>query len=252
MKIINALDTFCKKNLEPFIDKSFQELAEYVNSYDQKMQMKRENIADRGIWTAKKRYILNVWDSEGVRYVEPKLKIMGVAAIQSTTPAICRSMLNDAYRIIMGGTEDEVIDYIASCRKKFKTLPAEEVSFPKSVSDPGKYKSHSTIYGKKSPIQVRAALLFNYHIKKNGLDKKYSLIGNGEKIKYSYLKLPNPIGENVIGFISEFPKELDLDKYIDYDTNFTKSFLDPLESILKPIGWKSRQVSSLRAFYKKK
>ena len=157
-KIVNALDAFCRAKIEPFIDRSYHELAEYVNAYDQKMQMKRENIADRGIWTAKKRYILNVWDSEGVRYDEAKLKMMGIEAVKSSTPAPCRKMIKDALRLMMSGTEDEVIDFIAKCRKEFSSLPPEEVSFPRSVSDVSKYKCSTKIYAKGTPIHSRGAL----------------------------------------------------------------------------------------------
>jgi len=248
-KIVTALDAFCQAKIEPFIDRSYQELAEYVNAYDQKMQMKRENIADRGIWTAKKRYILNVWDSEGVRYDEAKLKMMGIEAVKSSTPAPCRAMIKDALKLMMSGTEDEVIDFIAKCRKDFSNLPPEEVSFPRSVSDVRKYKCSTHIYSKGTPIHARGALLFNHYVRKAGLDKKYSLIGNGEKIKFCYLKVPNTIGENVISFISDFPRELGIEKYVDYDSQFQKSFLDPLKTILDSVGWSSEKTVSLESFF---
>ena len=249
VKIIDALDKFCQAKIEPFIDKSYYELADYVNAYDQKMQMKRENIADRGIWTGKKRYFLNVWDSEGVRYTQPKLKICGLEVVKSSTPAPCRGMIKDALKLMMEGTEDEVIDFIDSCRARFKMLSPEEIAFPRGVSDIIKYKSHSNIYIKGTPMHCRGALLYNYHIKKNGLDKKYSLIGNGDKIKFCYLKIPNKLGENVISFISEFPRELNLVKYIDYDLQFQKSFLNPLEIILDSIGWSTKKTVSLSSFF---
>jgi DNA polymerase elongation subunit (family B) len=235
--------------LEPFIEKSYQELASYVNAYDQKMQMKRENIADRGIWTAKKRYILNVWDSEGVRYEEPKLKIMGIEAVKSSTPAPCRTMIKGALKLVMTSTEDELIKFIDECRVKFRNLPPEDIAFPRSVSDVSKYKSNSQIYSKGTPIHVRGALLFNHHIKERGLENKYSLINNGEKIKFLYLKRANPIRENVISFINEYPIELGLNRYIDYDLQFDKAFLDPVKAILDAIGWNVEKVVNLELFF---
>ena len=247
--IVSFLDKICQMEFEKYIESSYQELADYVNAYDQKMQMKRENIADRGIWTAKKRYILNVWDSEGVRYEEPKLKMMGIEAVKSSTPAPCRKMIKDALKLMMSGTEDEVIDFIENARKKFKSLPPEQIAFPRSASDVVKYKSSSNIYIKGTPIHIRGALLFNHYIKQNKLTNKYSLIQNGEKVKFIYLKKPNSIHENIISFIQEFPKELSLDKYIDYELQFEKAFLEPLKAILDSIGWNVEKTSTLESFF---
>jgi DNA polymerase elongation subunit (family B) len=247
--IISFLDKVSKVELEKYIEGCYQELAEYMNAYEQKMQMKRENIADRGIWTAKKRYIMNVWDSEGVRYSEPKLKIMGIEAVKSSTPAPCRKMIKDALKLMMSGTEDDVIKFIEKCRIDFSKLSPEEVSFPRSVNDLVKYKSENSIYEKGTPIAVRGALLFNYHIKEKKLAKKYSLIQNGEKIKFCYLRKPNPIYENVISFIQDFPKELNLSSYVDYDTQFEKGFLEPLKTILNAIGWNSEKKTTLDSFF---
>jgi DNA polymerase elongation subunit (family B) len=247
--IVSFLDKICKVELEKYIESCYEELAEYLNAYEQKMYMKRECIADRGIWTAKKRYILNVWDNEGVRYEEPKLKMMGIEAVKSSTPAPCRKMIKDALKLMMNGTEDDVIDFIEKCREDFKKLPPEQIAFPRTASDVRKYSSSSSIYAFKTPIHIRGALLFNHYIKEKNLTKKYSLISNGEKIKFIFLKKPNIIRENVIAFIQDFPKELGLDKYIDYDLQFEKSFIDPLKSILDSIGWKIEHTSNLESFF---
>ena len=247
--IVSFLNKICEMELEKYITSSYETLAAYVNAYDQKMFMKRENIADRGIWTAKKRYILNVWDSEGVRYDEPKLKMMGIEAVKSSTPAPCRKMIKDALKLMMSGTEDDVIDFIDNSRKIFKTLPPEEISFPRSASNVEKYKSHATIYAKGTPIHIRGALLFNHYIKNKKLTNKYSLIGNGEKVKFIYLKKPNTIQENIISFIQDFPHELELDKYIDYDLQFEKSFVEPLKTILDAIGWNVEKTVNLESFF---
>ena len=247
--IVEILDKICKEQFEPFIESSYDELAEYVNAYEQKMQMKRENIADGGIWTAKNRYILNVWDSEGVRYEKPKLKMMGIEAVKSSTPAPCRKMIQNALELMMNGNEEDIINYIEKSRSDFYKLSPEKIAFPRTVSDVNKHKSSSTIYNKGTPIHARGALLFNHYIKEKKLTNKYSLINNGEKIKYCYLKKPNPIYENVISFIQDFPKELGIDRYIDYDLQFEKSFLEPLKSILDAIGWKTEKKVSLEDFF---
>lgn len=248
-KIVTFLDKVCKQEFEKYIEKSYQELSDYVNAYDQKMIMKRECISERGIWTAKKRYILSVWDSEGVRYETPKLKIKGIEAIKASTPAPCRKMLKESFNILMKGTENDVINFIDQCRSEFKKMTPEQIAFPRSVSDVRKYHSSSSIYIKGTPIHVRGSLLFNHLIKERKLTKKYSLIQDGEKIKFLYLKTPNTIRENVISFIQYFPTELGLDKYIDYDLQFEKSFVEPLKTILNTIGWNVEKTNTLDSFF---
>jgi len=247
--VVTFLNKVCENEFEPYIESSYQELADYVNAYDQKMFMKRENIAERGIWTAKKRYILNVWDSEGVRYDEPKLKMMGIEAVKSSTPAPCRAMIKDALKLMMNGTEEQVIDFIEESRAKFRKLPPEDIAFPRTASNVQKYKAHATIYAKGTPIHIRGALLFNHYVKQKKLDNKYSFIGNGEKVKFLYLKKPNIIQENVISFIQDFPHELGLDKYVDYDLQFDKSFVEPLKTILDAIGWNVEKTVNLELFF---
>ena len=247
--IVSFLNQVCEVELEKYITNSYETLAEYVNAYDQKMFMKRENIADRGIWTAKKRYILNVWDSEGVRYEEPKLKMMGIEAVKSSTPAPCRTLIKNALKLMMNGTEEDVIDFIDKSRKEFRKLPPEEIAFPRTASNVQKYKAHSTVYAKGTPIHIRGALLFNHYVKKHKLDHKYSLIQNGEKIKFCYLKKPNVIHENIISFIQDFPREFGLDKYIDYDLQFEKAFVEPLKAILDAIGWSVEKTANLESFF---
>jgi len=247
--VVKFLNKICEMEFEPFIESSYEALAKYVSAYDNKMVMKRENIADRGIWTAKKRYILNVWDSEGVRYEEPKLKMMGIEAVKSSTPAPCRTMIKDALKLMMNATEEDVIDFIDKCRKEFKTLPPEDIAFPRTASDVRKYQASSTIYAKGTPIHIRGALLFNHYVKQKKLTNKYSLIGNGEKVKFLYLKKPNIIQENVLSFIQDFPHELGLDKYIDYDLQFEKSFVEPLKAILDAIGWNVEKTVNLELFF---
>jgi hypothetical protein len=247
--IVSFLDKVCKVELEKYIESSYQELAEYLNAYAQKMQMKRENVAERGIWIAKKRYILNVWDSEGVRYTEPKLKMMGIEAIKSSTPAFCRKKIKETLELIMSSDENSVIKFIEKCRTEFNQLTPEEISFPRTVSDVDKFHSSINIYQKGTPIHSRGALLYNYYIKDRKLTNKYSLIKNGEKIKYCYLKIPNPMRENVITFIQKFPTELDLNKYVDYETQFNKSFIQPLKTILDIIGWEIEKTATLESFF---
>jgi len=247
--IVSILDKICQEKLEPFIECSYQELADYVSAYDQKMSMKRENIADRGIWTAKKRYILNVWDSEGVRYKEPKMKIMGLETARSSTPAYFRDKLYAAFKIIIGKTNDELIAFINDVRAETRERPYEEVAFPRGVNNLAKYRHPTEIYTKGTPIHVRGALLYNHYVKKHKIENKHQLIQEGEKIKFMYLKTPNPIHENCISFFGELPKEFGIEKYVDYQTQFEKSFLEPLKNVLQCIGWQHERTISIGSFF---
>ena len=247
--VVSILNKVCEEKLEPFIQSSYEELATYVSAYDQKMIMKRENIADKGIWTAKKRYILNVWDSEGVRYAEPKLKMMGIEAVKSSTPAPCRTKIKEALNIIMTKTEEDVIRFIDNFKEEFFSMPPEDIAFPRSVNGLTKWSDPVTLYKKSCPIHVRGALLYNFQLKKRKLTHKYPLIQEGEKIKFCYLQKPNTVGENVISFISNFPTEINIHKNVDYKLQFEKSFLYPLKIILDAIGWKTEKEVNLEFLF---
>jgi DNA polymerase elongation subunit (family B) len=248
-KIVGFLDKICQMELEPYIESSYQELAEYVNAYAQKMFMKRENIANRGFWTAKKRYVLNVWDSEGVRYKEPKMKICGMETARSSTPAYFRDKLLKAYTIIINKTNEDVLNFIEEVKEETKQQDYLNVAFPRGCNGLDKYKSNADIYKKGTPIAVRGALLYNHYLSKYKLTHKHALIQEGEKVKFIYLKLPNPINENVISFFGTIPKEFNLDKYVDYTLQFEKSFYDPLRNVLECIGWDAERKVSLLSFF---
>ena len=220
-----------------------------MNAYDQKMFMKREVIANTGIWTAKKRYILNVWDSEGVRYNEPKLKMSGIEAVKSSTPGSCREKIKEALKVVMKGTEAEFHAFNQAFKDEFSKLPFEEVAFPRGVSELTKYESKSDVYQKGTPIHVRGAVIYNKLLTDRKLTKKYQAIKDGDKIKFCYMKMPNPTHENVLSVLNVLPKEFNLEKYIDYDTQFEKAYLEPLKIIVNTFGWSAEPVASLRGFF---
>ena len=236
-KIVNFLDKIANEKLEPFIDKSYQHLAREMNAYEQKMVMAREVIADKGIWTAKKRYILNVWDSEGVRYKEPKMKIMGVEAVKSSTPAACREKIKEALPIIMNGDEKSLNEFIQDFREDFMKLDPELIAYPRSCNGVQKFRGESQLFKSGAPIHVKGAILYNYLIKKNKLQNKYPNIQEGDKIKFLHLKQPNVYVSTAFSFMTNVPKELDIIDNIDYDIQFEKSFVEPLKFITEKMNW---------------
>ena len=250
-KIVNFLDAFAKEELEPFIDKSYEALAKRMNAYDQKMQMAREAIASTGIWTAKKRYILNVWDMEGVRFKEPYLKIMGIEAVKSSTPAPCREKIKQALKIIINGDEKELNAFIKDFREEFMNLPPEDIAYPRSCNGVEKYTatSKSTMdlisgetveYGffkKGAPIHTKGAILMNYLVEKNNLSAKYPFIQEGDKVKFIALKEPNKYQSSSLSFMTSFPTEFGMEDLIDRPQQFEKSFIEPLRFITDKIQW---------------
>lgn len=246
---VKFLDDICQKHFNPLFEKSLEELFNNCNCRLSRMVMEREVIADRGIWTAKKRYILNVHNSEGVQYAEPKMKIMGIEAIKSSTPEVVRDKFKEVFKLMLSGDRHATQKFIQRFKDEFRLLPPEDAAFPRGVSDLDKWHDRKHIYKKGTPIHVRGSLLYNHYLKAENLDNRYELVKNGEKIKFTYMKMPNPIKENVIAFPDFLPPELKLNKYIDYDMQFTKTFLEPLDPILQAIGWDAEEKVTLEDIF---
>jgi DNA polymerase elongation subunit (family B) len=246
---VKFLDKICSEHFEKVLADSYATMADATGAYENRMEMGREVIADRGIWMAKKRYILNVHNNEGVQYAEPKLKMMGIEAIKSSTPQVVRDKFKEIFRVIVEGTETDTQGYIRDFRSHFKTLPPEDVSFPRGVSNLAKWKDRKTIFKKGTPIHVRGALCYNNAIVENDINRRYESVKQGEKIKFVYLKMPNRLGQNVVSYPLNLPEELGLHKFVDYDLMFDKTFLDPLIPILDAVGWDSEPQASLEDFF---
>ena len=248
-QIINFIDKVVDSKIEPFIEKCFNEVAEYTNAFQQKMVMKREVIADKGIWTAKKRYILNVLDEEGIRLEKPKLKIMGIEAVKSSTPEVCRGKIKECINMIMTKEESDVQKFIADFKKDFFTMRSEQISFPRSCNNLKKYRDSNNVFIKGTPIHVKGSLIYNHKIKDMNLDYKYPYINDGDKIKFIKLLEANPFKFDVISYVTKLPSEFNLEKFIDYETQFEKTFIDPISFILNAIGWSPEPKATLESFF---
>jgi DNA polymerase elongation subunit (family B) len=249
-RVISFMDKVCEDKIQPVIDKACGDLGNYTNVFQQKIVMKREVLADRAIWTGKKHYVLNVHNSEGIQYAQPKKKIMGLEMIKSSTPTACRKKLKEAIDVIFGADQEAIISFIEAFRSEFPDLPLADIAFPRGLNAIDKWHGDKSLYASGTPIHVRGAILYNHLLFDHNLIVKYPLIQTGEKLKYVYLKEPNHIRSNIISFPSGgIPGEFDLDKYIDYDKQFDKSFMEPLKNILDAIGWKSERISSLEDFF---
>jgi DNA polymerase elongation subunit (family B) len=248
-KIIAFMDRVCEDKIQPSIDESYKNLAEYVHAFAQKMQMKREALADKGIWTAKKRYILNVYNNEGVAYNEPYMKVMGLEMVKSSTPSAIREKMKKSIKIMMQGTENDIHEFIADFKVNFKKLPVEDISFPRGLNGLKDYADSVIMYKKGTPIHVKGAILYNHYLVKMGLDKKYPKIQEGEKVKFTYIKQPNPFKDMVISYPGRLPVEFGLQEYIDYDLQFEKAFIEPIKVVLDCMGWSTEKRNSLESFF---
>lgn len=248
-KIVDFLVKVCDDKINPFINESYDRMREYTNAYENKMSMKVESISDSGLWRAKKKYALNVWWDEGVEYSKAKVKIKGLSAVQSSTPMMCRDKIKEAIGVILSGTKQELFTMVDEFEVKFRQSTFADIARTAGVSDMGKYHDAQNIYAKGTPMHVRGALLYNHQIKEKGIDKLYQRIQSGDKIKYCYLKLPNPIRENIISAYDELPKELGLHKFLDYDQQFLTVFMDPINDISKLVGWDLDNRSNLDALF---
>ena len=248
-KIITFMDRVCEDKIQPSIDESYENLANYVHAFAQKMQMKREALADKGIWTAKKRYILNVYNNEGVAYNEPHMKVMGLEMVKSSTPSAIREKMKQSIKIMMQGTENDIHEFIAEFKTNFKKLPVEDISFPRGLNGLKDYADSVIMYKKGTPIHVKGAILYNHYLVKMGLDKKYPKIQEGEKVKFTYIKQPNPFKDMVISYPGRLPIEFGLQQYIDYDLQFEKAFIEPIKVVLDCMGWSTEKRNNLESFF---
>lgn len=246
---VDWVDRLIEKAIQPRVDQACSALVDYGCSADNRLQMKREAIASAGIWTAKKRYVLDVHDNEGVRYKAPKLKMMGIETVRSSTPAACRKAIERGLEIVMRGTREELEAHVEQVRTDFKTLPYSKIAFPRGINGMAKYWSASDLCAKGTPIQVRGALVYNRELQRRGLSGRYVPIYDGDKARFCYLRTPNPFQSHVISIQDEPPPELDLDRWLDRDAQFEKSFIEPMEGLLSVVGWSTRQRSSLEDFF---
>ena len=250
-KIVKALETIAVDKLQTEINAIVKDCAEALNLYSNEIFFKLEAVASVGIWKGKKMYALKVHSSEGVTYSKPKFKTMGLEMVRSSTPHVIREALRESLTYIFDGTEKDVQQFIAEEHDKFMKLGIREVAFPRTANNMADYADPRTIYRSGCPIHVRGSLIYNEMVKKADLSAKYPLIGEGDKIKFCYLKMPNPARENIIAFPADgiIPPELKLDSYVDYEMQFEKGFLSAMEGLLEPLGWSIKEEVDMSSFF---
>ena len=251
--ITTFIDNICEKNIQKELTGTMKELTTKLNCLTNKISFKREAIASSGMFIAKKRYALLMTDLEGVRFSEPKLKIMGLETARSSTPGIVRTKLKDCIMIIMTKTPEELRKYVNTFYDEFMELPIDVIASPRGVKGISKYTDVSDIYKSGTPIATKAALLHNAYIKKLKIDKEVAPIKENDKIRFVFVKVPNPYGmggrDAVLGFINKAPTQFQLDKFVDRKKQFEKTFGEPLDNILQAIKWSISDKVTLDSFF---
>lgn len=248
-KIVDMVDAYCKNKIEPFIAEQYDELTKNLNFYENTLFMKREKIIDRGVWRAKKNYVIQVYDNEGVRYKESKLVPVGVELVKSSTPEIVKGALTKGIRIILNGDEKQLQKFVQEFKKEYMSADLYKIAFPRGTNDIDKWYDSETIWKLKTPIHVKGCLVFNHLLKESGLHLKQAMITNGQKIKFVYLKMPNSVHSNVISFLDNLPEEFGINDCIDYATQFEKSFEMPMSSFSNILGWTLERENQLSDFF---
>ena len=246
---VEFLEKAAIEKIVPYLNNKFNDIVDPLNWNRDLLVFKLEVVADRGFWSAKKKYALNVYSSEGVRYEKPKLKIKGLQIIQSSTPSKVRKYMKRCLEILLLEDQKTLHQYVRDVEQEYMTLSVEDIAYPRGVNNIKHFANVTNIYSKGTPIGVRAALLHNHYVNKLGLDKKYSKISEGDKVKFTYLKIPNPIHENVIAFNGKLPQEFGIHKYVNYRMMFEKSFLLPIEKLLVHAGWTAEEKATLDGLF---
>jgi DNA polymerase elongation subunit (family B) len=248
-KVVDFLDEVCKKKLSKVIADSLASFEAYMGAYKSRIGMKRETIADKAIWTAKKKYVMNAWDVEGVRFKEPELKVTGLEIVKSSTPTAVRKELKEAVKVIVASDEPALQRFVKEFREKFETLPVEDIAFPRSVTALADYDDGQGWFKKGAQSHLRAAIVYNKWLRDAKLDSKYPLIAPGDKIKYVMLRSPNPTRQDAFGFPGFLPRELAMEQWVDRDEQFERAFLSPLRLVLDAVGWREEDVPDLSSFF---
>ena len=247
---VDFCDKFETSVVQPKIQENIDEFCYYLNAMDKsKCGGKREIIADRFILLKKKKYLCRLRANEATVFPDdaPKIKAMGVELIKSSTPKFSIEHMSEALPILFDGTQKDLREWFEKCKTEFKNAPISDIVANMTVN----CVDYDLRKNLAIPINSRASLIYNEFIKKHNLEGSFNLIHAGDKIKYIYLKTPNTLGEtivnstgrsikktypNVIAFIDynfiQYIKD-----YIDYDTQFEKTLIKPLEFMANAINF---------------
>jgi len=219
-------------------------LEDYAKNYgvENREDFELERISESIINIAKKKYIQHIVYEDGItydrlNYIFPK----GVELVRSSTPLFARNKIVDIVKYLFSHPDDfnikDLLKLVKDLRKEFELADIDDIAMQSSVS---KYDTkvlddkNSLSFVSGAHFAVKASAYHNYLLFKNpSLQSKYEFVKSGTKIKYYYVK--NSKMNDMFAYVrGSYPMEFGPE--VDYDIQFFKSIISPINSIISPLG----------------
>jgi len=247
--IVNFLDTISKVKIQPMLANSFDIFSKKTNYYESRLFMKRESICKAIFLEKKKRYILKVFDNEGVRLAIPEVKIVGLESVRSDIPEWCRKRLKQCFTMLFECNQEQMQTFIADTETEFFQLNVSKIAKPTSITDIVKYTDNVGMPVKGATAAAKGSINYNNLLIKHKLQSQFSQISNGDKIRLLPLKMPNPSNMEIIAFKEKIPVEFGIEKYVNMNILFEKNFIDPISRVLTVMGWSAIKKYNIGDFF---
>lgn len=238
---LNTITKLCDKHFAKMLDDRFIQFAGHLNSMKNRIVMKREKIAS-AILVAKKNYVVNVYDNEGVRYATPKLSVTGLESVKASTPKFFRKKLEEGYKLCFDDDEEKIHKFVLSVHEELYNLHIDDLAGNTTVNNITLFQDGLGGYRTGTPGHVRAAIAYNNLV---SASDQYQKINNGDKVKIIQLKEPNPVKSKSICWIDKFPDDLIDPKYIDREKDYQKFFIKPFTRVLDVLSWHTEYQPNL-------
>lgn len=245
--------------LNSYIEKCLEKYSKLKNCDANYLILELESVALNGIWMSKKQYIQNLlWDDklrEDQRHENlSKIKSIGYETVMSSTPKFVRDKLPQALKILFQHTDqptaedlEQLVSFMKETKKEFKLSEIDDISFNKKTNNISKYildDQEEFQIAQKTPPNVKGAGFYNFLLNNNPeYKKKYKHIGDGEKLKMYHIN--HPMSDTFSYLPSDFPYEIA--PPIDYDKQFEKTMIDPINRLLTSVGLQTLDVNLLYA-----
>jgi DNA polymerase elongation subunit (family B) len=206
-----------------------------------RFRIKGESVARKGLWLAKKRYVLDkVYDLEK-NGPTSKMVFKGLDVVRSSFPKAFREFMKNMFNDVLAGATKEKIDNdILTFKNSMPSMNYIDIAKNTSANNISTFSIDNNYTPKKgTPAHIKAALSYNKLLKYYKIENKYEKIFDGEKIKFVYLKR-NPLRVDSMAFRGyQDPSEILslIEEYIDYDSIFDKELKNKLEHVYDSLKW---------------